>query len=136
MMPSPAPEGSADPSIPLGISLAPEPLPMPQPPLTTAPAPELELAPAPLPAPPLAREPSLAAAPEPPVAIRASPVKFGRILDEEGGSFALEYDDTRGQKNRMRLDALTYEGAIREARSFLGIQADDRDDDGDLWAIE
>jgi hypothetical protein len=64
------------------------------------------------------------------------PLKIGRILDEEGGEFALEYDDTRGQKNTMRLDALTYEGAIREARSFLGIQEDDHDEDGDLWAVE
>jgi hypothetical protein len=63
-------------------------------------------------------------------------VKVARILDEEDGEFTLEYDDTRGQKNTMRLDALTYEGAIREARSFLGIQEDDHDEDGDLWAVE
>lgn len=74
--------------------------------------------------------------PESPPLSKASPVKFGRILDEEDGSFGLEYDDTRGQKNRMRLEALTYEGAIREARSFLGIQGDDHDEDGDLWAVE
>ena len=71
-----------------------------------------------------------------PLATQALPAKFGRILDEEEGEFTLEYDDTRGQKNTMRLDALTYEGAIREARSFLGIQEDDHDDDGDLWAVE
>jgi len=71
-----------------------------------------------------------------PLANQALPVKFGRILDEEEGEFTLEYDDTRGQKNTMRLDALTYEGAIREARSFLGIQEDDHDDAGDLWAVE
>ena len=63
-------------------------------------------------------------------------VKVARILDEEDGEFTLEYDDTRGQKNTMRLDALTYEGAIREGRSFLGIQEDDHDEDGDLWAVE
>jgi|WetSurMetagenome_2_1015567.scaffolds.fasta_scaffold427396_2 hypothetical protein len=73
---------------------------------------------------------------EAPIVIPADPLKIGRILDEDGGSFGLEYDDTRGQKNRMRLDALTYEGAIREARSFLGIQEDDHDEDGDLWAVQ
>jgi hypothetical protein len=71
-----------------------------------------------------------------PPATQALRVKFARILDEEDGEFALEYDDTRGQKNTMRLDALTYEGAVREARSFLGIQEDDHDEDGDLWAVE
>jgi hypothetical protein len=65
-----------------------------------------------------------------------SPGKVARILDEEEGSFLLEYDDSRGQKNTMRLDALTYEGAIREARSFLGIQPDDHDEDGDKWSLE
>ncbi len=62
--------------------------------------------------------------------------KVGQILDEEEGGFGFEYDNTRGQKNTMRLEALTYEGALREARSFLGIQANDRDADGDLWAVE
>jgi hypothetical protein len=63
-------------------------------------------------------------------------VKVARILDEDDGSFGLEYDDTRGQKNLMRLDALTYEGAIREARSFLEIRPDDCDVDGSLWTVE
>ena len=71
-----------------------------------------------------------------PMVPQAPRVKIARILDEEDGEFALEYDDTRGQKNTMRLDAFTYEGAIREARSFLGIQEDDHDEDGDLWAVE
>ena len=71
-----------------------------------------------------------------PLTNQVLPVKFGRILDEGEGEFSLEYDDTRGQKNTMRLDALTYEGAIREARSFLGIREDDHDDAGDLWAVE
>jgi hypothetical protein len=69
-------------------------------------------------------------------AAAVSPVKVGRIFDEEDGSFGFEYDDTRGQKNVMRLDALTYEGALREARSFLGIEGDDHDADGDLWEVE
>jgi len=63
-------------------------------------------------------------------------VKVGTILDEEGGGFGLVYDDTRGQKNQMRLDSLTYEGAVREARSFLGIRPDDLDRDGRQWAVE
>lgn len=66
----------------------------------------------------------------------ASPVKVASILDEESGGFALEYDDTRGRKNTMRLDAVTYPGAVREARSFLGIREDDRDQDGHRWAVE
>ncbi len=75
-----------------------------------------------------------AGAPAPAVVVLRA--KVARILDEDDGSFGLEYDDTRGHKNVMRLDALTYEGAIREARSFLGIQRDDRDADGSRWEIE
>jgi len=71
-----------------------------------------------------------------PLATQAPRVKVARILDDEDGEFSLEYDDTRGQKNTMRLDAFTYEGALREARSYLGIQEDDHDEDGDLWAVE
>ena len=127
---SPAIEDSPAQSPPLALAPAPEPAPAPR----LAPAPLL--APEPVPASAPAPEPVLAVAPEAPRVTEDSPVKFGKILDEEGGCFALEYDDTRGQKNRMRLDALTYEGAIREARSFLGIQENDCDEDGDLWAVE
>ena len=63
-------------------------------------------------------------------------MKTARILDEQHGAFALEYDTTRGTKNTMRLDALTYERAIREAKSFLGINADNHDEDGALWEVE
>lgn len=63
-------------------------------------------------------------------------VKVGRILDEDDGSFVLEYDDTRGGKHAMRLDALTYEGALREARAFLEIQPDGFDADGHSWDLE
>ncbi|MEY2410022.1 MAG: hypothetical protein QOF48_2692 [Verrucomicrobiota bacterium] len=63
-------------------------------------------------------------------------MKIGRILDQAHGSFGLEYDTTRGDKNMMRLDALTYEKAIVEARSFLGIMTDDLDDAGTLWHVE
>jgi len=63
-------------------------------------------------------------------------MKTARILDQDHDSFGLEYDDTRGARNTMRLDALTYEQAIREARSFLGIKEDDRDEDGTLWELD
>jgi hypothetical protein len=63
-------------------------------------------------------------------------MKNARVLDADGGGVDLEYDDTRGSRNTMRLDALTYEGALREARSFLGIKADDQDADGDAWEVD
>jgi hypothetical protein len=63
-------------------------------------------------------------------------VKTARVLDTEDGGFGLEYDNRRGSRNTMRLDALTYEGAVREARSFLGIQRDSRDGDGEEWEID
>jgi hypothetical protein len=63
-------------------------------------------------------------------------MKLAIILEEAHAQFALEYDDTLGRKNRMRLDASTYLNAIREARSFLGINPDDRDEAGDQWAVE
>jgi len=61
-------------------------------------------------------------------------MKIARILDQD--SFYLEYDDTRGTKNTMRLDALTYERAVREAKSYLGINEDNHDADGHLWELE
>lgn len=63
-------------------------------------------------------------------------MKLAIILEESHDRFALEYDNTLGKKNRMRLEATTYLGAIREARSFLGINRDDRDEAGDQWAVE
>ena len=63
-------------------------------------------------------------------------LKIAMILDQEHDTFGLEYDDTRGTKNMMRLDALTYEKAILEARSFLGINDNNQDADGDLWEVE
>lgn len=63
-------------------------------------------------------------------------MKRAIILDQGLDQFALEYEDTLGRKNQMRLDALTYERAIREARSFLGINEDDRDEAGDQWTVE
>ena len=63
-------------------------------------------------------------------------MKFARIVDREDGAFALEYDNTLGKKNTMHLEALTYENAIREAKSFLGITPQNQDADGTLWEIE
>jgi len=63
-------------------------------------------------------------------------MKHATILDEGPRQFALQYDNTTGRKNQMRLDAKTYENAIQEARSFLGINKDDRDEAGDQWAVE
>jgi hypothetical protein len=63
-------------------------------------------------------------------------MKTASILDGEWGTFALEYDNTQGKKNTMRLDAATYEKALREATSYLGINEDKRDADGDLWEVE
>ena len=63
-------------------------------------------------------------------------MKIGTITDTELGGFGFEYDDTRGEKNTMRLEAATYESAIKEARAFLGINEDNRDTDGTLWEVE
>jgi hypothetical protein len=63
-------------------------------------------------------------------------MKHATILDEGPGRFALEYDNTVGKKHQMRLDAATYERAIREARAFLGINEVDLDEAGDGWTVE
>jgi hypothetical protein len=63
-------------------------------------------------------------------------MKTARILDQEYDTFGLEYDDTRGTKNRMRLDSHTYEKAIQEAKSYLGINEENQDADGNLWEVE
>ena len=64
-------------------------------------------------------------------------MKIARILDEEDGAFRLEYDNDRGHKqNNTRLDALTYEQALREAKGYLEIGEDDRDPEGTQWEIE
>jgi hypothetical protein len=62
-------------------------------------------------------------------------MKSAIILDLAGGIFGLEYDNTLGKKHTMRLDALTYEEALDEARSYLGIKDDDRDEAGDQWTM-
>jgi len=63
-------------------------------------------------------------------------MKTGRILEQDFDSFSLEYDNTLGQRNTMRLDASNYEKAIREARAFLGIDERNKDVDGADWEIE
>lgn len=63
-------------------------------------------------------------------------MKIGRILDEPGGGFLLEYDNTLGRKHTMRLEAFTYEAALREARSYLGIGGNARDPEGAEWDVE
>ncbi|HTD87582.1 MAG TPA: hypothetical protein VK850_13475 [Candidatus Binatia bacterium] len=63
-------------------------------------------------------------------------MKIAKILDQAGDTFAVEYDNTIGKKHRMRLEATTYESAIREAKTFLGINAEDKDDDGTVWHVE
>ncbi|HLH56454.1 MAG TPA: hypothetical protein VKY92_22900 [Verrucomicrobiae bacterium] len=63
-------------------------------------------------------------------------MKIARILDESGGTFRLEFDDTLGHKQNSRLDARTYEQALREARSYLGIGEGDCDAEGAQWDIE
>ena len=63
-------------------------------------------------------------------------MKYAAILDEGRDSFSLEYENTIGRKNTMRLEAFTYDQAVREARAFLGIQGNDRDEDGELWLVE
>ncbi len=63
-------------------------------------------------------------------------MKTARILDEEDESFGLEYDNNLGQKLTMRLEAVTYERAVREAKSFLGITPENLDGDGTTWEIE
>jgi hypothetical protein len=63
-------------------------------------------------------------------------MKLARILDWENDGFGLENENTLGKKNTMRLDAFTYEGAIREAKSYLGINVDNLDADGKVWELE
>ena len=65
-----------------------------------------------------------------------SSMKIARILDEPGGTFRVEYDNARGNKQNTRLEAVTYEHALREARSYLEIGDDDRDSEGTQWDIE
>ena len=62
--------------------------------------------------------------------------KCATVSEQESGVFTLEYDNTVGKKHSMRLDAGTYERALREARSYLGIDEDGLDEAGDQWVVE
>ena len=62
-------------------------------------------------------------------------VKRAIILDQEDEAYGVEYDNTIGSRNTMRLEATTYEDAILEAKSFLGI-TEDRDEAGTVWEID
>jgi hypothetical protein len=63
-------------------------------------------------------------------------MKIARILEEAGGTFRLEYDNARGNKQNTSLDAATYEQALREAKAYLEIGEDGRDPEGAQWDIE
>lgn len=63
-------------------------------------------------------------------------MKTAIILDEEDEGFLLEYDNNLGKKNTMRLDAVNYLGAVRETKSFLGIDDENLDSDGTEWRID
>jgi hypothetical protein len=63
-------------------------------------------------------------------------MKRATINEQSAGQFYVEYDTTVGRKNEMRLDAETYDRALREARSFLSIDEENRDEAGDEWTVE
>jgi hypothetical protein len=64
-----------------------------------------------------------------------APSKRAIIVDQEDEAYGVEYDNTIGSKNTMRLEATNYEDAILEAKSFLGITKD-RDEHGTVWEID
>lgn len=70
-----------------------------------------------------------------PVAPIDNPLKRAIILDQEDESYGVEYDNTIGTRNTMRLEATTYEDAILETKSFLGI-TENRDEAGTVWEID
>ena len=63
-------------------------------------------------------------------------MKRAVISEQTYEVFGLEYDNTLGKKHNMRLDATTYEEAIKEAKSYLGIDEHDHDSAGDEWVVE
>jgi hypothetical protein len=62
-------------------------------------------------------------------------LKRAIILDQEDDAYGVEYDNTIGTRNTMRLEATTYENAILETKSFLGI-TENRDEEGTVWEID
>ena len=69
------------------------------------------------------------------VASPGNAMKRAIILDQEDEAFSVEYDNTIGTRNTMRLEATTYEEAILETKAFLGI-TENRDEDGSVWEID
>lgn len=63
-------------------------------------------------------------------------MKTAMILEEEDESFLLEYDNNLGKKNTMRLEAANYPRAVREAKSYLGIDGENLDRDGIEWTFD
>jgi len=82
-----------------------------------------------------ANDPRMRRSPEVSSAPGSNSVKIARIFDQDAETFALEYDNSVGKKNMMRLEATTYEGAIREAKAFLGIDEENIDGDGTEWDV-
>jgi hypothetical protein len=70
-----------------------------------------------------------------PLASLPNPVKRAIILDHEDEAYGVEYDNTIGTRNTMRLEATTYEDAILEIKAFLGI-TENCDEDGTVWEID
>ena len=70
-----------------------------------------------------------------PAASFPNPLKRAIILDQEDEAYGVEYDNSIGTRNTMRLEASTYEDAILEIKSFLGI-TENRDEEGTLWEID
>ncbi len=70
-----------------------------------------------------------------PVAPLRHSMKRATILDHEDEAFGVEYDNTIGTRNTMRLEASTYEDAILETKSFLGI-TENLDEEGTVWEID
>jgi len=62
--------------------------------------------------------------------------KIAQIIDLPGDRFRLEYEDTLGRKNSMRLEASTYDSALQEARTFLEINELNLDVDGNIWEMQ
>ncbi len=71
---------------------------------------------------------------EPTPGVEKTP-KRAVITEEDDGAFVVEYDNTIGSKNTMRLEADSYEEAIEEIKRFLNITGD-RDEEGNVWEID
>lgn len=63
-------------------------------------------------------------------------MKTGTIQEDLSGGFALQYEDTLGRVLEMRLEATSYEGALKEARAYLSIDKEGIDPAGDTWNLE